>query len=104
MNILINVTEDDIKHGTVRSCWDCPIAKALIRELNIQYPLILSVTPDYIRIRPNICFNGTLFKATLPAKARKFLTTFDNYTFDFVKPFSFILPNVPKELVKYCED
>lgn len=88
--IKINVVEEDITSGLRRSAQNCPIARAIQRELDRRDRSGIEVTTSYIKV------DGKLYK--LPKKSQQFVKRFDNKM--SVKPFSFMLrENKTKGLV-----
>jgi len=71
----INVTQNDIDNGEVRSPWSCPIANAIKREQNAN----VLVSTDYITIDGDKWFPTKLMI--------KFINNFDNGK--IVKPHCF---------------
>jgi hypothetical protein len=57
MRVLIKVTEDDIAFGKRGSCGECPIAKALIRQLGWLV---------------NVTISGFIFRGISEARAKTF--------------------------------
>lgn len=77
-NTIIEVTEDDISHGTACVCGACPIARAVRRETGAND---VDVTQRRIRIGKE--------RFVVPKRAKRFILNFDNEW--SVKPFSFRL-------------
>lgn len=80
--MIIQVTAEDIKHGEVESCTTCPIALAILRQLNtlkgiIVFDLCVYIYHQYIE---------------LPLKAKEFIANYDNSKYKHLAvPFEFEL-------------
>lgn len=79
IDIIVDVTEDDIRHGEREECRNCPVARAIARATGRA----VLVDGD------EFCFASVLVDYTLPAAARDFIHLFD--TGCNVKPFSFTI-------------
>lgn len=67
IDITVDVTEDDIRHGERDECRRCPIALAIAR---VTGKAVLVDGDDF-------CFASVLVDYTLPAAARDFIHLFD---------------------------
>lgn len=81
MNVTIEVTQDDIDHGEINHCTECPIARAANRA-GLYLPII---TDNCISIY--IKTDNTRKCIDLPLEAKVFVLKFDHYT--KVEPFKF---------------
>jgi hypothetical protein len=90
MELLIEITQDDIDHGYPGRCRSCPIARAGNRAIraaglagfvSVDDGLFTLVPPKTGRFCPE------RVDAALPKKANKFIAAFDEHS--FVTPFSF---------------
>ncbi len=81
----VSVTEEDIKWGTPRTCYSCPVALALCRELGWHGA---DVTERFVtRIDEE---GDSVETFCTPAVVTRFVKAFDANR--PVKPFSFTLP------------
>lgn len=93
MQLLIEVTAEDIAKGEQKACRHCPIALALKRTTGLSF-----------NVRSNhISYNSYIPHISLPDAAKRFIASFDIYGSRgiWAKPFSFTL-DVPKEMIKEC--
>jgi hypothetical protein len=89
MVVTIDVTQDDIDHGTAGNCWACPVARAVRRVLGLEDIGVGTTDMDLGQ--------GTkVIVVPTPDVAADFMTAFD--TGKKVAPFSFTL-DVPDSLV-----
>ena len=85
--IKIQVTEQDINRGRKHSTANCPIAKAIRRQVKEKQTAssganVISVTPEHIRF-------GDYVDKTVSRSAKRFMNKFDRG--GEVRPFSFIV-------------
>lgn len=98
MQVLIQVTREDILFGKPNICYSCPVARAIERHLKKGfYPSVGSV---FMKI---ISFVGSYRKEGiwLPSKVSSFINSFDawpNRRLE-LQPFSFVL-NLPIEVLE----
>lgn len=87
--MIITVTQDDIDNGQIGECSRCPVARAMIRALNI---------PEDVENLEDVLLVGVLGYALyqngdyqqmikLPESATRFINAFDEGC--FVEPFEF---------------
>lgn len=84
--MLIHVTQSDIDEGKVARCYDCPVAKAMLRQLDLGHCCV-EVNANYFIIKyGNISMSNLI---DLPPSVISFIGDFDMKR--NVKPFSFNL-------------
>lgn len=97
MRVRVEVTPTDIKRGVPDECELCPIARATVRSLKkskIPFDTV-SVEGESLDLRKE----GAYAYIMLPKKCGRFVTNFDNYGRDEVKPFVFTM-NVPQTYLR----
>lgn len=104
MKILFELTKEDILHGKANDCNECPFALSVKRTLGDNKIKIRSHKITKVSF---IEFNRHLTQyhknIILPEKVHNAITLVDHLKKDLVSPFTFVL-EVPKEMVKYCEE
>lgn len=92
MRLTIDVTENDIRMGRKENEAHCPVARAAkraLREKKVKGYTVTVPDPNYILLDDAKGWEG--IRVPLPAKAQKFISTFDTEGKKAVKPFTFTI-------------
>lgn len=93
MRVAINVTEKDIRKGCKGDDQNCPIARAVLKNLKNGY-----VSVDCTgQIRVSDAEDGVMVDTDTSIRRERFITKFDNG--EKVKPFRFLM-NIPARVVR----
>lgn len=84
LTIIATITQDDIQHGRQQDCRNCPIARAITRELSAGYHA--AVDGWSASIRADAYERVALAFADLGSDGERFVRAFDND--DHVEPFT----------------
>lgn len=109
-DILVEVSEHDIRTGRQRQCSSCPVAIAIHRTLgsNVDVSVVSSYTDGDGLVDGYIRLGYGTPTIPLPKIADDFVTAYDNYEGSLaegelpmeLRPFSFVLP---RKLVSQCK-
>lgn len=91
----IEVTQEDIDQGMVRSCRECPVARAIKKKVGMK--TCLGVTPSWVSFYDIYDKTDKTFLVQLPEKATEFINKFDGN--EIVEPFEFEL-NITEEVIE----
>jgi len=92
--IIVEVTQKDIDEGTKGSCYDCPIAYAIIKALNKHNKIKKKYLQDFYYRRVYCakelsCFDISYKDIKWPKEIRDWIIAFDKG--EKVQPFKFII-------------
>lgn len=89
MTVDIQVTQADIDSSETKSCWACPVAKAVKRSLALPDSVRVQVggTPYLVRLH----LPERKVDLDLPGEARRFLALFDHSHLSTPQPLKFKL-------------
>lgn len=99
----IRVTQHHIDTGYRQSCRYCPVALAVVEELQLNNLTIL-VSPDYVGFYPKGSNNpNTRYgKINLPSEVYSWILRFDTYTKCEPLTFKFLIPDQLWGILKHA--